>query len=101
MVSLDIGGCTAMQYASLILIEDMGYSYQRSGNRLGMSRYAAFQLYKRAKLKLNEKRNNIQKHQGYFGSVLQISRLHNPPHQGGEVEGHRKEDQRREGQGQA
>lgn len=101
MLKLDIGGCTAMQYAALILIEDMSYSYGKAGIKLGISRYAAFQLYKRAKLKLNEKRNNIQKYQGYFGSVLQVGRVHNPPHQGGEVEGHRKEDQRREGQGQA
>jgi DNA-binding CsgD family transcriptional regulator len=62
MVRLDLIGCTARQYAMLIMREDLHYSYQKCGIKLGISRYAAFQLYKRAKIKSNGKHNNIQEH---------------------------------------
>ncbi len=48
---LEIHKCTARQYAMLIMRDDLHYSYQKCGIKLGISRYAAFQLYKRAKIK--------------------------------------------------
>jgi hypothetical protein len=61
-MALEIHKCTARQYAMLIMREDLHYSYQKCGIKLGISRYAAFQLYKRAKIKSNGKHNNIQEH---------------------------------------
>ena len=50
-LKIDINNWTAGQYAVLILREDFKYSWARCGNRLGISRYAANELYKRAKMK--------------------------------------------------
>lgn len=44
-------GMTPRQYAVLILRDDLKYSWQRCGNRLDITRDAARELYKRAKLK--------------------------------------------------
>lgn len=50
-LKLDLKGFTARQYAALILKEDFGYSHERAGLRLNISRYAFATLYKRAKNK--------------------------------------------------
>jgi hypothetical protein len=50
-MKLDLKNWTAGQYAVLILREDFKYSWARCGNRLGISRHAANELYKRAKMK--------------------------------------------------
>lgn len=47
-LKLDLKGFTARQYAALILRDDLGYSYERAGRHLGLSRYAFRELYKRA-----------------------------------------------------
>jgi DNA-directed RNA polymerase specialized sigma24 family protein len=52
-LKLDLKGCTPRQYAALILREDLDYTYQRAGLRLGISRYAFAILYKRAQAKPN------------------------------------------------
>lgn len=49
---LDLHGCTARQYAVLIFREDLNYSWQKCGIKLGISRYAAREMYKRAKIKV-------------------------------------------------
>ena len=64
---LNTNNRTARQYAMLIMREDLHYSYEKCGIKLGISRYAAFQLYKRAK---NGKHNNIQEHQRHIGPIL-------------------------------
>lgn len=51
-LNLDLGGLSARQYASLILKEDLGYSYARAGRRLGLNGTAFCSLYKRTKQKL-------------------------------------------------
>jgi DNA-directed RNA polymerase specialized sigma24 family protein len=50
-LELNLQGYTARQYAALILKEDLGYSHERAGLRLNISRYAFATLYKRAKSK--------------------------------------------------
>lgn len=50
-LTLDLGGMTARQYAVLILRDDLKYSWQRCGNKMDTTRYAARELYKRAKQK--------------------------------------------------
>jgi DNA-directed RNA polymerase specialized sigma24 family protein len=52
-LKLDLKGCTPRQYAALILKEDFGYSHERAGLRLDISRYAFAILYKRAQDKPN------------------------------------------------
>jgi hypothetical protein len=52
-LKLDLQDCTARQYAMLILREDLKYSWQRCGNNMGITRDAARELYKRAKLKVD------------------------------------------------
>ena len=47
-LKLDLKGFTARQYAALILRDELGYSYERAGNRLGLNRFAFRELYKRA-----------------------------------------------------
>lgn len=53
-IKLDLKGMTANQYAMLILREDLKYSWQKCGNRLGITRDAARELYKRARMKCYE-----------------------------------------------
>ncbi len=48
-LKLDLRGMTARQYAMLILRDDLKYSWQRCGNKMEITRYAARELYKRAK----------------------------------------------------
>tara|TARA_R110000868_G_C10620862_1_gene742272 strand:+ start:94 stop:318 length:225 start_codon:yes stop_codon:yes gene_type:complete len=50
-LKLDLQGYTPRQYAALILKDDFGYSHERAGLRLDISRYAFATLYKRAKTK--------------------------------------------------
>jgi hypothetical protein len=47
----NIQGFTPRQYAILILRDEFNYSWGRCGKRLDITRYAARELYKRAKLK--------------------------------------------------
>jgi len=49
---LDLGGLSPRQYASLILKDELGYSYARAGRRLGLNGTAFCSLYKRTKQKL-------------------------------------------------
>jgi hypothetical protein len=49
---LELHNCSAKQYAVLILRDDLKYTWQKCGIKLSMSRYAAREMYKRAKLKL-------------------------------------------------
>ena len=58
-LKLYMGNYTARQYAILILREDFKYSWQRCGNKMDISRYAAREMYKRANQKSYEQ--NIQK----------------------------------------
>jgi DNA-directed RNA polymerase specialized sigma24 family protein len=37
-LKLDLKGFTPRQYAALILRDELGYSYERAGNRLGLNR---------------------------------------------------------------
>ena len=53
-LKLDLCGTTAQQYAMLILRDDLKYSWERCGRRLGISRHAARMKYKRAKMKCGE-----------------------------------------------
>jgi DNA-directed RNA polymerase specialized sigma24 family protein len=53
-LELDLQDCTARQYAILILREDLMYSWQRCGNIMGVTRDAARELYKRARLKVDK-----------------------------------------------
>lgn len=53
-LELDLQDCTARQYAILILREDLKYSWQRCGNKMGISRHAAREMYKRARLKVDK-----------------------------------------------
>ena len=53
-LKLDLGGMTPRQYAMLILRDDLKYSWQRCGNKMDTTRYAARELYKRAKIKATE-----------------------------------------------
>jgi DNA-directed RNA polymerase specialized sigma24 family protein len=53
-LELDLQDCTARQYAILILREDLKYSWQRCGNVMGVTRDAARELYKRARLKVDK-----------------------------------------------
>lgn len=50
-LKLDLDGFTPRQYAALILRDDLGYSYERAGRQMGLSRYAFRELYKRATYK--------------------------------------------------
>jgi DNA-directed RNA polymerase specialized sigma24 family protein len=50
-LKLDLQGYTPRQYAALILKDDFGYSHEKAGIQLGISRYAFAILYKRAKTK--------------------------------------------------
>ena len=50
-LKLNLQGYTPRQDAALILKEDFGYSHERAGLRLDISRYAFAILYKRAKTK--------------------------------------------------
>jgi DNA-directed RNA polymerase specialized sigma24 family protein len=50
-LKLNLQGYTPRQYAALILKDDFGYSYEKAGIQLGISRYAFAILYKRAKTK--------------------------------------------------
>ena len=43
-LKLDLDGFTPRQYAALILRDDLGYSYERAGRHLGLSRYAFREL---------------------------------------------------------
>lgn len=47
-LKLDLDGFTPRQYAALILRDDLGYSYERAGRHLDLTRYAFRELYKRA-----------------------------------------------------
>jgi DNA-directed RNA polymerase specialized sigma24 family protein len=51
ILKLDLNGLTPKQYASLIMKEDLGYSYGKIAIRLDCSRYVAVELYRRAKHK--------------------------------------------------
>jgi DNA-directed RNA polymerase specialized sigma24 family protein len=50
-LKLDLQGYTPRQYAALILKDDFGYSHEKAGLVLGISRYAFAILYKRAQAK--------------------------------------------------
>lgn len=54
MEDLDLGGLTPRQYAILILRDELKYTWQRCGNRMGITRDAARELYKRAQMKCYE-----------------------------------------------
>lgn len=47
-LELDLKGFTPKQYAALILKDELGYSYERAGRQLGLTRFAFRELYKRA-----------------------------------------------------
>ena len=49
---LELHNCSPKQYAILILRDDLKYTWQKCGIKLGISRYAAREMYKRARLKL-------------------------------------------------
>ena len=51
-LQLDLRDCSPKQYAILILRDDLKYTWQKCGIKLGISRYAAREMYKRARLKL-------------------------------------------------
>lgn len=55
MQDLDLYGLTPRQYAVLILRDELKYSWEKCGRRLGISRYAARELFKRAMMKEYEK----------------------------------------------
>ena len=48
---IDLQGFTPRQYAMLILRDELRYSWQKCGNKMGISRYAAREMYLRAKMK--------------------------------------------------
>ena len=51
---IDLQGFTPRQYAMLIMKDELKHSYERAGRKLGISRYAAASMYKRAKLKIKQ-----------------------------------------------
>jgi|APGre2960657373_1045057.scaffolds.fasta_scaffold31195_6 predicted DNA-binding protein (UPF0251 family) len=52
-IKFDLQGFTLKQYCMLILRDELEYSFTKSGDKLGISRNAASNAYRRAKLKLN------------------------------------------------
>jgi DNA-directed RNA polymerase specialized sigma24 family protein len=50
-IRVDLQGFTPRQYAVLILRDELDYSWAKCGIKLNITRYAARELYKRAKLK--------------------------------------------------
>jgi DNA-directed RNA polymerase specialized sigma24 family protein len=50
-LDIDLQGLTSRQYAVLILRDELDYSWAKCGIKLNINRYAARELYKRAKLK--------------------------------------------------
>jgi len=53
-MTIDLQGFTPRQYAMLIMKDELKHSYERAGRKLGISRYAAASMYKRAKLKIKQ-----------------------------------------------
>ena len=52
-LKFDLQGFTLKQYCMLILRDELKYSFTKSGEMLGISRNAASNAYRRAKIKLN------------------------------------------------
>jgi DNA-directed RNA polymerase specialized sigma24 family protein len=50
-LDIDLQGLTPRQYAVLILRDELDYSWAKCGIKLNINRYAARELYKRAKVK--------------------------------------------------
>jgi predicted DNA-binding protein (UPF0251 family) len=53
-LKLDLGIFTPRQYAILILRDELKYSWQKCGNKMGITRDAARELYKRSQMKCYE-----------------------------------------------
>jgi predicted DNA-binding protein (UPF0251 family) len=53
-LKLDLGNQTPRQYAMLILRDELKYSWQKCGNKMGITRDAAREVYKRAQMKCYE-----------------------------------------------
>lgn len=53
-LKLDLKGMNANQYAMLILRDELKYSWQKCGNKMGITRDAAREVYKRAQMKCYE-----------------------------------------------
>lgn len=53
-LKLDLGIFTPRQYAILILRDELKYSWQKCGNKMGITRDSAPELYKRSQMKCYE-----------------------------------------------